>query len=118
MMQQAPDLLLIPHETLLAIPSSGPMWGESYQTGLHRHEGMWMHRSPRVSAGRLPHRLRLIDVLPTLLADLGFDVSGAFQGEPASGIFSHITTDKHDAEAEDEWESSELTGRLKAMGYL
>ncbi|MBR0865891.1 alkaline phosphatase family protein [Bradyrhizobium diazoefficiens] len=116
MMQQAPDLLLVPNETLMVTPSCGSTWSASYQTGLHRHQGMWMHRSSRVCAGRLPQRVRLIDVLPTLFADLGFEVSGEFQGEPVSGIFSQFTADEY--KAEDEWESPELTARLKAMGYL
>jgi predicted AlkP superfamily phosphohydrolase/phosphomutase len=133
LIDRAPDLLLIPgDESLMVTPSFGEEWTWSYQTGLHRHEGMWMHRSPCVKAGRLPHRIRLIDVLPTLFEDLGFDTSGAFQGQPVSEIFSAFgpsanaqlvgthpdSGDTSEASAEDEFEVAELTERLKAMGYL
>lgn len=130
MMEQAPDLLLIPaDERLMVTPSFGEEWTWSYQTGLHRHEGMWLHRSPNVTSGELQHRIRLIDVLPTLFQDLGFDPSGAFQGEPVSSVFSSRPVTHEDepvhAEAgqagfadEDDLEAADLTERLKAMGYL
>ncbi len=128
MMDQAPDLLLIPaDERLMVTPSMGEQWTWSYQTGLHRHEGMWLHRSPNVKSGRLPHRIRLIDVLPTLFEDLGFDASEAFQGKPVSSIFSHATPgalpddwpqDSSPAIEDEELEAADLTERLKAMGYL
>ncbi|HLJ27725.1 MAG TPA: alkaline phosphatase family protein [Candidatus Angelobacter sp.] len=128
MMDQAPDLLLIPaDERLMVTPSMGEQWTWSYQTGLHRHEGMWLHRSPNVKSGRLPHRIRLIDVLPTLFEDLGFDASEAFQGKPVSSIFSHATSsalpdawpqDASPATEDEELEAADLTERLKAMGYL
>jgi hypothetical protein len=82
----------------------------------------------------LPHRIRLIDVLPTLFEDLGFDASEPFQGKPASEIFSHFaahadswTSNEPAADAlpgaiisasDDEYEVADLTERLKAMGYL
>ena len=128
MMDRAPDVLL------MVTPSITEEWSWSYQTGLHRHEGMWMHRSPGIRAGRLPHRIRLIDVLPTLFEDLGFDASESFQGKPVSEIFSHSVSNTYSpagaqAEAntgsgsvpsssEDEYEVADLTERLKAMGYL
>ncbi|HEX7286706.1 MAG TPA: alkaline phosphatase family protein [Candidatus Angelobacter sp.] len=128
MMEQAPDLLLVPaDERLMVTPSFGQEWTWSYQTGLHRHEGMWMHRSPNLKSGRLPHRIRLIDVLPTLFEDLGFDASSAFQGKPVSSVFSHAApgTSADDlqqgppaATDQDELEAADLTERLKAMGYL
>ncbi|MGZ4865616.1 MAG: alkaline phosphatase family protein [Candidatus Angelobacter sp.] len=128
MMEQAPDLLLIPaDERLMVTPSIGEEWSWSYQTGLHRHEGMWMHRSPNVSSGRLPHRIRLIDVLPTLFEDLGFDASSAFQGKPISTIFSRVTSGisfeslsqaPPAGPGEEDLEAADLTERLKAMGYL
>ncbi|MGZ4876506.1 MAG: hypothetical protein ACXV5M_00005, partial [Candidatus Angelobacter sp.] len=128
MMEQAPDLLLIPaDERLMVTPSIGEEWTWSYQTGLHRHEGMWMHRSPNVSSGRLPHRIRLIDVLPTLFEDLGFDASSAFQGKPISTIFSRVTSGisfeslsqaPPAGPGEEDLEAADLTERLKAMGYL
>lgn len=127
MMDQAPDLLLIPaDERLMVTPSFGQEWTWSYQTGLHRHEGMWMHRSPRITSGRLSHRIRLIDVLPTLFEDLGLEPAGVFQGQPVSAVFSHGTTagseetctaDVTGSDAE-EFEAADLTERLKAMGYL
>jgi len=127
MMDQAPDVLLIPaDERLMVTPSFGQEWSWSYQTGLHRHEGMWMHRSPRIKSGRLAHRIRLIDVLPTLFEDLGFEASGVFQGQPVSAVFSQATTAvSADPPAAgmagsdgDEFEAADLTERLKAMGYL
>jgi hypothetical protein len=134
MMNRAPDLLLVPaDERLMVTPSIGEEWTWSYQTGLHRHEGMWLHRSPRTRAGRLAHRIRLIDVLPTLFEDLGFDASESFQGKPVSEVFSQPAVTAQSREesgvtgqpvpgavisAEDEYEIAELTERLKAMGYL
>jgi predicted AlkP superfamily phosphohydrolase/phosphomutase len=135
MMDHAPDLLLIPaDERLMVTPSISDEWTWSYQTGLHRHEGMWLHRSARTRAGRLPHRIRLIDVLPTLFEDLGFDASEAFQGKPVSEIFSQPAVNAHSwagnqvetepvpdaalSASENEYEVAELTERLKAMGYL
>ena len=132
MMEQAPDLLLIPaDERLMVTPSFGEEWTWSYQTGLHRNEGMWMHRSPNVTSGRLAHRIRLIDVLPTLFEDLGFDASEDFQGKPVSSVFSRATSgpllgdcppvgaasENEESDAE-ELEAADLTERLKAMGYL
>lgn len=129
MMEQAPDLLLIPaDERLMVTPSFGEEWTWSYQTGLHRHEGMWMHRSPKIKSGRLSHRIRLIDVLPTLFEDLGLDTAGAFQGQPVSSAFTHEAEPSLETWAqsgaavsgneEEEFEAAELTERLKAMGYL
>lgn len=127
MMAHAPDLLLIPaDERLMVTPSFGEEWTWSYQTGLHRHEGMWLHRSPNVKTGRLPHRIRLIDVLPTLFQDLGFDANEDFQGKPVSSIFSHGPLEAlpdqwqqdGSTDPEEELEAAELTERLKAMGYL
>lgn len=135
MMDSAPDLLLVPaDERLMVTPSLAEEWTWSYQTGLHRHEGMWLHRSPRTRAGRLPQRIRLIDVLPTLFEDLGFDASEPFQGKPVSEVFSHSATNADSwtsnepaaasvpgailSASEDEYEVADLTERLKAMGYL
>ncbi|HZE81280.1 MAG TPA: alkaline phosphatase family protein [Candidatus Polarisedimenticolia bacterium] len=129
MMEQAPDLLLIPaDERLMVTPSFGQEWTWSYQTGLHRHEGMWMHRSPKIKSGRLSHRTRLIDVLPTLFEDMGFDTADAFQGQPISSVFSHqaarssseawIPSGTAGSDVEEEFEAADLTERLKAMGYL
>jgi predicted AlkP superfamily phosphohydrolase/phosphomutase len=134
MMESAPDLLLIPAaESLMVTPSVGEEWTWSYQTGLHRHEGMWMHRSPRVTAGRLPSRIRLIDVLPTLFEDLGLNPDNAFQGRAIADIFSHVSHTSTETAISalatsnlaaktraggSDWEEVELSQRLKAMGYL
>jgi predicted AlkP superfamily phosphohydrolase/phosphomutase len=138
MMEHAPDLLLIPaDERLMVTPSIDEEWTWSYQTGLHRHEGMWLHRSPRVKPGRLPFRIRLIDVLPTLFEDLGLDAVHSFQGQPVSEVFSHthepLTTGTLSPETragsdtsledltsppEHDFEVVDLSERLRAMGYL
>lgn len=129
MMKEAPDLLLIPaDERLMVTPSFKDQWTWSYQTGLHRHEGMWMQRSPRTRSGWLPDRVRLIDVLPTMLEDLGLDTVGAFQGEAVSSVFSHsrvmdVAEYKNTPygapyAGEEDLEVADLTERLKAMGYL
>jgi predicted AlkP superfamily phosphohydrolase/phosphomutase len=125
-MERAPDLLLVPaDESLMVTPSHGEEWTWSAQTGLHRHEGMWMHRSPRVKSGPLGHRVRLIDVLPTLFEDLGYECGDAFPGQAMTELFTHMpaeplgpTPAQCGLTAQDDREIEDLTARLKAMGYL
>lgn len=45
---RAPDLLMVPADESLIVTGdvSGPVWRPSWQTGLHRHRGMWLQASP------------------------------------------------------------------------
>jgi hypothetical protein len=105
---------------------SGDRWGQSYQTGLHRYEGMWIQRSKRTKPGRLEHSVRLMDVMPTLLADLGVEFPAGVPGDVIPGAFEsggRITRSKDPSfiphgNSESEWEDEELTSRLRKMGYL
>jgi predicted AlkP superfamily phosphohydrolase/phosphomutase len=113
---RSPDLLLVPDDESLMVSSAlrGPLWSWSTQTGLHRYEGMWIHRSPRMPAGRLAERVRLIDVMPTLLADVGVDVPVA-PGRPLDLAGVGDAPDPADDEASD---MAIVTDRLRQMGYL
>jgi predicted AlkP superfamily phosphohydrolase/phosphomutase len=87
---QAPDLLLVPaDETVLATGQlTGPEWQPSWQTGLHRHAGMWLHSSPRIRPGRLSGPVRLVDTVPTLLTELGASWPSTVHGEPLTAVLA------------------------------
>jgi predicted AlkP superfamily phosphohydrolase/phosphomutase len=87
---QAPDLLLVPwDETVLAVPHLGAEpWQPSWQTGLHRHTGMWAHASANVRPGRLAAPVSLTDVVPTLLADLGASWPTSVHGGPVPAVLA------------------------------
>jgi predicted AlkP superfamily phosphohydrolase/phosphomutase len=133
MCARAPDLLLIPRdESLMVVPTlTGAVWGLSQQTGLHRYEGMWIHASPRVRAGRLAHNVHITDVAPTLLADVGVDIPEFMQGRVRREIFSDASAGlgrypsaftpapTDDESKSPDAEEDELTfRRLREMGYL
>lgn len=131
--ERAPDLLLIPRDESLMVESSleGKTWGLSYQTGLHRYVGMWIHASPRVRAGRLTRNIQITDVVPTLLADLGLSIPDFMRGQAHEDILTHASRcargDLHmppwvppqHAMGLSEVEEDEATSeRLRKMGYL
>ncbi|MFB7476440.1 alkaline phosphatase family protein [Kitasatospora sp. NPDC056184] len=133
---RAPDLLLLPaDESVLPVTDlTGELWQPSAQTGLHRHEGIWAHRSPRTRPGRLDGTVPLADTLPTLLTDLGAAWPDDVEGRPRTEIFTEdVPVPRPDprlaartataqpseaatraAEEEDDYTSS----RLREMGYL
>ncbi len=124
---KSPDILMVPADEALMVNGAldGPLWSWSYQTGLHRYEGMWIHRSPRVAAGRLSQRIGLIDLLPTALADAGVDPLASMPGTAVHSVFSspdggrcgpagsgpHVASDA-------DLETEILTVRLRELGYL
>lgn len=131
--QCAPDLLLVPEdESLMVVPAvTGDIWGQSYQTGLHQYEGMWIHASPHVKAGRLARSVRIVDAAPTLLTDLGVSFPKSIQGEVIGEIFSgtpatapldlSAVSPQHARHADEETPRSDndsLILRLQEMGYL
>ncbi|MEU8551310.1 alkaline phosphatase family protein [Streptomyces roseoverticillatus] len=87
---RAPDLLLLPDdESVLPVCDlGGEVWRPSPQTGLHRHRGMWAHRSPRIRPGRLPGTVALTDTMPTLLADLGVSWPPDVHGAPVHDVLA------------------------------
>lgn len=127
--EYAPDILLIPrNETSIVSPTlEGPMWQPSYQTGLHRNVGMWIHASSHVKPGRLSESIRIVDVVPTLLADVGADYPALLDGRVLN-IFSCPTQsrppiDIHEAtfamrRATSHREDLVTLTRLREMGYL
>lgn len=134
-MAAAPDLLLIPKdESLIVVPElEGGLWQPSWQTGLHRHMGMWVHVSPHVVPGRLPGVVNLTDLMPTLLTTLGVSWPSGIQGRPvSSALRPEVDSPPPDPElerAEAEHEPVPVTGasgpedlytsqRLREMGYL
>lgn len=131
--ERAPDLLLVPRdESLMVEPSlEGNTWGLSYQTGLHRYVGMWIHASPRVRAGRLTRNIQITDVAPTLLGDLGMSIPDFMRGQAHEDILTHTPRRVHGDLHPPPWapqqeetglsevEEDEATSeRLRKMGYL
>ncbi|GFN00621.1 hypothetical protein Sfulv_54310 [Streptomyces fulvorobeus] len=135
--ERAPDLLLVPaDESVLPVTSlTGTLWTPSAQTGLHRHEGIWAQRSPRVRPGRLPGTIPLADAMPTLLTDLGAAWPSDVDGRPRTEVFTEDVpvpgphrrlvlpdavasapgpADPTEGPGEDDYTSS----RLREMGYL
>jgi predicted AlkP superfamily phosphohydrolase/phosphomutase len=86
----APDLLLIPSDESVVVTSGigADAWGPSWQTGLHRYSGMWLQASPRVRQQRLPGAVPLVDLMPTLLADLGASWPSNVHGSPLLAAFN------------------------------
>jgi len=145
---RAPDLLLVPQdETVIPIPAlEGPLWRPSVQTGLHRHQGIWAHRSPQLIPGRRAGTLPLTDVVPTLLAALGAtwpgDVHGCarldFFANPSASVSRRVPPiatlpepadgpnpfdlggngAEPDRSASDAAEDEYTSERLREMGYL
>ncbi|HEX6352555.1 alkaline phosphatase family protein [Actinophytocola sp.] len=128
---RAPDLLLVPRdESVLPVSDlDGPVWRPSWQTGLHRYQGMWIHRSPRVKPGRLAEPVRIVDLLPTLLTDLGASWPDTIDGQPVPvvreqparplGPLAEDQAGARDGHHEGPTEEDEYTSqRLREMGYL
>jgi len=135
-LSRAPDLLLQPaDESVLPIPDLvGDLWQPSAQTALHRHEGIWAHRSPRVRPGWLAGPVPLVDAIPTMLADLGLAWPGGIDGRPRTEIFGSgveipptagfrepVPVGMGDPQGEPApapGEDADTSSRLRAMGYL
>jgi predicted AlkP superfamily phosphohydrolase/phosphomutase len=124
---RAPDLLIVPDDErmILSAHVEGTTWRPSYQTGLHRHRGMWMQSSPRTVAGRLQAPIRIVDVAPTLCADVGLGWPALVDGQPHSQAFRKDAASPAALEVEGagDWtgtmdEDPFVTERLRAMGYL
>jgi predicted AlkP superfamily phosphohydrolase/phosphomutase len=127
----APDLLLIPKdESVIVTTGLGePRWRPSWQTGLHRYRGMWVHASPRVRPGRLAGTVPLVDLMPTLLADLGAGWPADIDGLPVVAALRpdvDIPAQLEDAEqsarpaamAGSRTEDTYVSDRLREMGYI
>jgi predicted AlkP superfamily phosphohydrolase/phosphomutase len=130
----APDLLLIPDDESIVVGAGigGDAWRPSWQTGLHRYAGLWLQASPRVSPARLSEPVSIVDVVPTLLADLGVGWPAGVHGEPVLDAFDAGSVPagaerylEHDQPAPDhEHEHAsrsedEYTARmLREMGYI
>jgi predicted AlkP superfamily phosphohydrolase/phosphomutase len=132
---RAPDLLLVPaDESVLPVTDlTGALWSPSAQTGLHRHQGIWAQRSPRVRPGRAAGTVPLVDTLPTLLMDLGAAWPEDIDGRPRTEIFTEDlpvpapdprVTARTEAvpmaepAARTADEDDYTAGRLREMGYL
>ncbi|MDJ0462511.1 alkaline phosphatase family protein [Streptomyces sp. H27-C3] len=132
---RAPDLLMVPaDESVLPVTDlTGDLWSPSAQTGLHRHQGIWAQRSPRVRPGRAQGTVPLVDTLPTLLMDLGAAWPSDIDGSPRTEIFTEDlpvpATDPRVTARTDAAPTAEPAGdtadeddytisRLREMGYL
>jgi predicted AlkP superfamily phosphohydrolase/phosphomutase len=130
--ESAPDLLLIPRDESVMVTTAlgGELWRPSWQTGLHRYRGMWIHASPRIIPGRLAGTLPLIDLIPTLLTDLGASWPANVHGQPVRAVFSadlpepgHLPDDgpfrpAAGGAAASCTEDSYVSERLREMGYI
>ncbi|AUX26877.1 uncharacterized protein SOCEGT47_074470 [Sorangium cellulosum] len=129
----APDLLLVPADERIMVSGhlSGPPWKPSYQTGHHRHRGMWIHASERLRPGRLPQPVRIVDVAPTALADIGLSLPDPVQGRVVREAFASSAWAARAAgapcaeeraggaaDAGPRREEEVVIERLRAMGYL
>jgi predicted AlkP superfamily phosphohydrolase/phosphomutase len=131
----APDLLLIPADESIVVGAGigCDAWQPSWQTGLHRYSGMWMQVSPRVRAGRLSEPVPIVDLIPTLLADLGVGWPSSVHGKPVLDAFAReavpttaqtyaeleawrapAAREEHVSRAEDAYTAQ----RLREMGYI
>jgi predicted AlkP superfamily phosphohydrolase/phosphomutase len=89
-LRAAPDLLLIPRDEGIVINAGlgdGSGWRASGQSGLHRYAGMWLQASPRVQAGRVASAVSLVDIMPTLLTELGVGWPATVHGAPVLSAF-------------------------------
>jgi predicted AlkP superfamily phosphohydrolase/phosphomutase len=133
--EAAPDLVLIPQdESMIVVPDlSGELWAPSWQTGLHRHTGMWAQISPNVMPGRLDGPISLASAVPTLLTELGARWPDTVHGRPVldaltSGIDPPAVASGLDqtdepyldasAHAESDAEEEFTSQRLREMGYI
>lgn len=132
----APDLLLIPaDESVLVVPElGGGLWQPSWQTGLHRYAGMWVHVSPNVRPGRLAAPVSLTSAIPTLLADLRASWPSTVAGVPLPTVLRpevdipgpdpelERTEERHQppvgARASPVAEDEYTCRRLREMGYI
>ena len=86
-----------------------------------------MHSSPQASIGELSEPMRIVDVAPTLLADIDASWPALIDGRPRADVFASerarvarscenagAFVDLSPHEAEDPL----VTERLRAMGYL
>lgn len=124
--QLAPDLLIIPDDERVNLSAhiAGPLHRPSYQTGLHRYEGMWMQRGPSSVRGALAEPMRIVDVLPTLFADAGVSFPASVDGAVRDDVYTHVTARLRgsgylpDQDGPAIGEDALVTERLRAMGYL
>lgn len=126
----APDLLLIPRDESVIVTTAlgGQLWQPSWQTGLHRYQGMWIHASPRITPGRLASTVPLIDLMPTLLTDLRASWPSNVHGLPVQAVFArelpvpdHLPdtgTASAPAASSDGTEDAYVSDRLREMGYI
>lgn len=130
----APDLLLIPRDEDIVVNaglgSGTGAWRDSGQSGLHRYAGMWLHASPRVRAGRVASTVSIVDVLPTLLTELGVGWPATVHGAPVPGAFGADVRGPAPVECDDpvlsevaaapagESEDDYTASRLREMGYI
>jgi predicted AlkP superfamily phosphohydrolase/phosphomutase len=128
--EAAPDLLLIPKDEKVIVTTGlgGELWRPSWQTGLHRYRGMWVHASPRVRPGRLAGTVPLVDLVPTMLADLGAGWPSDIDGLPVLAALRpdvDIPANLADggqpappAGAGSRTEDTYVSDRLREMGYI
>jgi predicted AlkP superfamily phosphohydrolase/phosphomutase len=126
--RSAPDLLLVPNDERVIVGGSitGPVWRASYQTGLHRFHGVWMQASQNAVPGMLATPLRIVDVAPTLFAELGVAIPANLDGRVREDALragscrnlSVLQERSSNIPQESVMEDPVVTERLRAMGYL
>jgi predicted AlkP superfamily phosphohydrolase/phosphomutase len=135
-LNSAPDLMLIPADESFVVSAGigADIWRPSWQTGLHRYSGMWLQASPRVRRTRLADAVSIVDLIPTLLTDIGAGWPAGVHGGPLLDAFDAdpVITRAHPyAEQVQPWSMPEEPGehasraedaytaqRLREMGYI
>jgi predicted AlkP superfamily phosphohydrolase/phosphomutase len=134
---RAPDVLLQPADETVLVTSelTGEPWRPSQQSGLHRYQGIWAQRSPRTVPGRREGTVPLVDVAPTMLADLGLAGPDDIHGRPLTDVLTPSARSAHSARSTSwrpaptaarppraSWQPADEDARtsetLRAMGYL
>jgi len=126
---RAPDLLLVPSDERLVVTADmgSKVWSASLQTGLHSFEGMWIHASPAMEPRRLSRPISIVDVAPTLLADVGARYPRHVHGRVVREAFRHEVRGSPALDFDEAAfkpitpavrEHAMTVARLQAMGYL
>jgi predicted AlkP superfamily phosphohydrolase/phosphomutase len=100
-------------------------------TGSHRINGMFIASGPEIARNKEVDNARIIDVMPTILYDMGLAIPDDIDGRIMTEIFDEGFLKEHsprftkpdfvDKEAEDALtseEKGEMEERLKSLGYM
>ncbi|MEE2827645.1 MAG: alkaline phosphatase family protein, partial [Myxococcota bacterium] len=132
--EQAPDLVVVPHEYRWMTRSGREIAGNGQLTGApairhtgnHRMNGVIVAGGPGIRVGVEPEVRRLLDLTPTSLALLGIELPRSLDGLPMKDLLAcdvGWTDDVPDWEPlpgapSTKGEAAELADQLRGLGYL